>query len=165
MPFTWAVQHLNQMMIKRNIHKDVQNAKPAEITDTCVDSHTFLSFLALSAPRSDTTGLWSVSLVLLGLVSRSLLQRWCSSPHSLHPFAAGQCWDPLPWAGGTGWVCTTQLYETPVTHRVHCYGRCQYSTLTLMLSLLDWEMLLHLEHLLDNAEDCFVFVTAKLGGI
>lgn len=117
-------------------------------------THTHCIFPHISSlPRySDTTGLWSVSLVVLGFVSGPLLQRRGPTPHTLHPLAAGQCWRPLPWAGGTGWMRTTQLYETPVTHKHRC---CQYSTLgTLMLLLLDWEMLLHLEHFLDNARIC-----------
>lgn len=89
-------------------------------------------FHASLPPRfSDTTGLWSVSLVILGFVSGSLLQGWCPPPHTLHPLAASQCWHPLPWAGGTGWMCTTQLYETAVTHRAHKRRYCQYSTLGL----------------------------------
>ena len=92
-------------------------------------THTYCVFLASLSPRfSDTTGLWSVSLVVLGFVSRPLLQRGRPPSHTLHPLAAGQCWRPLPRAGGTGWMRTTQLYETPVTHR-HRY--CQYSTLGL----------------------------------
>lgn len=92
------------------------------------DSQTLPFF---SFPSSDTTGLWSVSLVILGLVSGSLLQRGCPPPHTLHPLAASQCWHPLPWAGGTGWMCTTQLYEASVTRRAHKHRYCQYSTLGL----------------------------------
>lgn len=110
--------------------------------------------LSLSTQCSDTTGLWSVSLVILGSVSWSLLQGRRSTPHTLHPLAAGQRWHPLPWAGGAGWMCTTQLHEAPVTHRVHMLAQILpvFNTGTFLLLLLDWEMLLRL---FDNVKDCF----------
>lgn len=137
-----------------------------ELCNTCVflqNSNTFPSSL-LPPPHSDATGLWSVSLVILGFVSGPLLQRGCSPPHPLHPFAAGQCWHPLPRAGGTGWMCTTQLYETPVTHSgAQSQMLPVFNTGTLMLLLLDWEMLLHLEHCLDNAKDGLSLSQANCG--
>lgn len=78
-----------------------------------VVSSTFMVF----HQHSDSTRLWSVSLVILGLVSGSLFQRRHPPSHTLHPSTAGQCWRPLPRDGGTRWVRTTQLHEAPVTHR------------------------------------------------
>lgn len=86
----------------------------------------------LCSPCSHATGLRSISLVVLGFVPRSLLQGWRSPPHPLHPPAAGELWHPLPRAGGTGWMCASQLYETAVTYEVaHTHVYCQYLTLGL----------------------------------
>lgn len=130
------------------------------LVNSLLSSHThpYCTFLTSRSPwYSDTIGLWSVSLVILGLVSWFLLQRWCPPPHTVHPLAAGQCWRPLPWDGGTDYMCITELYETPVTHK-HRY--CQYSTLG--LSHYDYwteKYCCNLEHFLVNAK---MFVIVKL---
>lgn len=87
--------------------------------------------MCLSSPSSHAARLRSVPLVVLGFVPGSLLQGWRSPSHPLHPLAASQLWHPLPWAGGTGWMCAAQLYETAVTHEGHTHIYCQYLTLGL----------------------------------
>ena len=109
MPFPWAVQHLHQMMIKRNLHK--RRSKCWTSRD-----HWYLGWL------------WHISFISRSLCSTkwhhwtvkwSLWSSWgwCLGPCSrggvrhrtryilLRPANAGT---PLPWAGGAGWVRTTQ---------------------------------------------------------
>lgn len=62
---------------------------------------------------------------------RSLFSGWCPPPHTLHPLAASKCRYPLPRAGGTGWMCATQLYKSAITLRGHKHRCCHYSTLRL----------------------------------
>lgn len=87
--------------------------------------------MCLSSPSSHAARLRSVPLVVLGFVLGSLLQGWRSPSHPLHPVAASQLWHPMPWAGGTGWMCAAQLFETAVTHEGHTHIYCQYLTLGL----------------------------------
>lgn len=87
--------------------------------------------MCLSSPSSHAARLRSVPLVVLGFVPGSLLQGWRSPSHPLHPLAASQLWHPMPWAGGTDWMCAAQLYETAVTHEGHKHIYCQYLTLGL----------------------------------
>lgn len=62
---------------------------------------------------------------------RSLFSRWCPPPHTLHPLAASKCRYPLPWAGGTSWMCATQLYKSAITYKGQKHRCCQDSSLRL----------------------------------
>lgn len=99
--------------------------------DWLIDWCVLFSHMCLPSPSSHAARLRSVPLVVLGFVPGSLLQGWRSPSHPLHPLAASQLWHPMPWAGGTGWMCAAQLYETAVTHEGHTHIYCQYLTLGL----------------------------------
>lgn len=112
-------------MLKAGAHR---NSRYFHVSVLSLFPCVLFSNVCLSPPFSHTTRLWSVSLVVLGLVPGSLLSGWGPPSHPLHPFAASQRWHPLPRAGGTGWMCAAQLHEAAVTLK-HIY--CQYSTLGL----------------------------------
>lgn len=92
----------------------------ATVSVACEYSTSFHGIFLLHISSRDTAGLWGVSMVILGSVPGSLLQGWRPSPHTLHPPAASQCWHPLPWAGGAGWVRAPQLHEAAVTYEQSC---------------------------------------------
>lgn len=117
-------------------------------TYTLIHVYTVLSYTSLCSQCSHATRLRSVSLVVLGFVPWSLLQGWRSPSHPLHPLATSELWHPLPWAGGTGWMCASQLYESAVTYEVaHTHILPVFNTGTLMLLLLDFEKNKQCQHI------------------
>lgn len=129
---------------------------PAEIcTLLSFFTHTFLTPLSPSIQRHH----WTAKC----LSGHPGVCVWAPVPEGASATArvTSSCGRPTLASPALSWRNRLNAYHTAVwdssnPRRAHKHRYCQYSTLGLMLSLLDWEMLLHLEHFLDNTKDLCV---------